>query len=65
MNHELPQVDWQRQLFQLAPQPRARHFPIAFHGGVADLKNLCDLFDGKAAEETQLDNPALLRIDRG
>src|SRR5215218_6988946 len=50
---------------QLSSQPRARHLPVALDRGVADAEHLGRLLDGQAAEELQLNDARLLRVDGG
>ena len=49
---------------QLARQPGTRHRPVALYRGGGDVHRLGGLLDGQAAEESQLDEPRLLRIER-
>jgi hypothetical protein len=43
-------------------QPCARYRPLAFHRRGRDTDDVCGLLDAEAAEEAQLHEPALLRI---
>jgi hypothetical protein len=43
-------------------EPRARRSPISLHRRGRDAQDICRVINGKAAEETQLDDFALLSI---
>src|SRR5579863_8117250 len=46
----------------LSQQPSSCHTPVALHGCRRNLENRCRLLDCQSCEETQLHNPALLKI---
>ena len=49
---------------QLAIEPGPGQRPIALHGNWRDFEHFRGLFNREAAEESQLDEPALSRIER-
>src|ERR1700750_1215742 len=46
-------------------QPGLRHAPFALNRYLRDAQDFGHLFDRQAAEETQLDDAALPRVERG
>src|SRR5687768_8659693 len=51
------------RLLHSSVEPRAGRAPVAFDGGGADAQDLRRLLDREAAEEAQLDEPRLLRVE--
>src|SRR4029077_15084432 len=52
-------------LAHLEMQPEPGRSPVPLHGGGREIQCVRGFFNGKAAEESHLDNAALLRIELG
>src|SRR5918993_2740058 len=62
--NDLPFTIYHLRLLYLPEEPRLRHAPLALDGGGADAQDFRRLLDREAAEEAQLDDARLLRVER-
>jgi hypothetical protein len=53
-----------RDLAETLEQPRPRQGPVALHGGSGNAESVSRFVNRQAAEVTQLDDPALLGVQR-